>query len=362
MRGLRQVLLAACLLAVAELASADCPAGGFAYAPAWVGAFKTYGIATDFQDPIEQVRAVAGKTGRICKECEGKLRGIQLVSKRAFGGGFLQFPVPVGESFCVSARVDVSRMNTTGAFAGLEFDSPAVPIDVLPATYLFVGIEDEDGIKSVWVDESGESVGTPLTLPADTRTAVVEIEYGGGSVSVRARAEQDAALTDVLTGHAFAWGGSGGLGAAAFDLAAGDRVGVALEAHGDVHGPALQAVLEEIQALLELQDAALADLAAAAPADARAKLEEARARIDPALLGAVTALPAAKAVAKAVKELQKAAQTLAAARDGLDAATPEGAAAAPALVEKARTAERRASRMLETGSPAEAKSVAAPTS
>jgi len=357
MGGLRRVLLVACLLAIADLASAECPAGEFAYAPGWVGAFKTYGLATDFEDPILHVPAVAAKTGRICRECEGKRRGIQLASKREFGGGFFQFPAPVGESFCVSARVDVSRMDTSGAFAGIEFDSPAVAIDVIPATYLFVGIQDEAGVKTVWVDESGESVGTPLMLPADTASVVVEIEYGGGSVSVRARAEQEGSLTDVLIGHAFAWGGSGGLGAAAFDLAAGDRVGLAVEAHGDVHGPALQAIFTEIQALLDLQDAALADLAASAPAGARAKLEEARMRIDPALLGAVTALPAAKAVAKSVKELQKAAAKLAAARDGLDAGTPEGAAAAPGLVAKARTAEQRARLMLETGSPAEAKRV-----
>jgi hypothetical protein len=353
-----RVLLVACLLAVAGGASAECPPGEFAYAPGWVGAFKTYGFATDFDDPIQDVRAAVGKNGRICKGCEGKRRGVQIVSKREFGGGFFQYPLPVGESFCVSALVDFSRASAPGAFAGLEFDSPAVPIDVLPTTYVFVGLQEEGGVWSVWVDESGMSVGTPLALPEGSEAAVVEIEYAGGNVSVRARAAQDAELTDVLSGHPFAWAGSGGIGGAAFDLAKGDRMGIALEAHGDVHGAALQAILSEVQALLELQDAALADLAASAPADARAKLEEARGRIDPALLGAVAGLPAAKAVAKSVTELQKAAQRLAAAVGALDAGTPEAAAAVPGLVAKARLSERRAGRMLETGSTAEAKLVA----
>jgi hypothetical protein len=249
-------------------------------------------------------------------------------------------------------------MAPSGAFAGVEFDSPAVPIDLLPETYVFAAVQDLDGVLTVWVEVNGASVGTPLALPAETRSVVVELEYGAGAVSVRARAEQDATFVDVVAGHAFAWDGSGGLGAAAFDLAPGSRVGIALEAHGDVHGPALQAVLEEIQALLDLEEAALQDLAASLTADARAKLEEARGRVDPALLGAVAALPPGKAVARSVKELGKAAAKLAEARDALDAATEEDLAAVPRLVEKARQAERRTRRMLETGSPAEAKLVA----
>jgi hypothetical protein len=162
----------------------------------------------------------------------------------------------------------------------------------------------------------------------------------------------------VLASHPFAWAGSGGLGAGAFDLAQGDRVGLAAQVHGDVHGPELQAVLAEIQTIRELQDAALVDLGAAATADARAKLEEARARIDPPLLGVLAALPPAKAHAKAAKELGKAAQKLAAAVAQIDAATPESLEAVPALAGKADVAERKARRVLETGSPAEGKAVA----
>ena len=354
MGGVRRVLVVAGVLAVAGAASADCPTDGFAYAPAYVGTFKSYGFATDFTDPIQDFRAVSGKTGRICADCADEPRGVLLGAKHEFGGGFFQYPVPVGESFCASLRVDVSRVTASGALAGFEFDSPAVAIDVTPMSYVFVGIQDEDGTKTVWVDESGESVGTPLALPAGTTTAVVEVEYGGGNVSVRARAEQDAGLTDVLTSHPFAWDGSGGLGAGAFDLAQGDRVGIATQVHGDVHDPLKQAVLAELQAVLDLEDAALTDLGAAATADARAKLDEAATRTT-ALLDAVAALPAAKANAKAAKELGKAAQKLAAAVAAIDAATPEGLEAAPGLVEKARTSEHKARRILETGSAAEGK-------
>lgn len=361
MGGLRPALLVACLLAAGELASAECPSGGFAYAPAYVGSFGSYGFATDFVDPVEHVRAAKGKTGRVCKECQGKRRGIQLVSKREYGGGFLQYPVPVGDSFCVSARLDVSRMKKPGAFAGLEFDSPAVPLEVLPESYVFVGVQEEDGTQTLWVEESGDEVGS-LVLPAGTRTVQVEIEYGGGSLSVRARAEQEESFADVIVGHAFPWAGSGSLGAAAFDLAAREKVGIALEAHGDVHGPALQEILAEIGSLLALEEAALADLDAAAAGDALAKIEEALARSDPALIAAVGALPASKAMKKAGKELTKAVAKLGRARDGLGAETPKPAAKIAALVDKARLAQLRARRVLETGSPAEAKRVRLPTS
>jgi len=170
MGGVRRVLVAAGVLAAAVSASADCPTDGFAYAPAYVGKFKSYGFATDFLDPIEDSRAVSGKTGPVCAECDDEPRGVLLAAKREFGGGFFQYPVPVGDSFCASVRVDVSGTTAAGALAGFEFDSPAVPIDVIPTSYVFVGVQDEDGTKVVWVDESGESVGTPLALPAGPLT------------------------------------------------------------------------------------------------------------------------------------------------------------------------------------------------
>jgi hypothetical protein len=349
---MRTLLLAASLLAAAGPASGECPPADFHYAPSYPGPFKSYGYPTAFRDPITQARSVSGKTGRICPDCSERRRGVQLVSRGALAGGFFQYPVPIAGSVCISAHVDISRMAGEGAFAGIELDSPAVPIDTLPLTYVFVGVDPENG---VWIEASGESVGAALMLPEGTQTVVVELRYSGGTLDVLARPLQEPTLTPVVEDFAFALAGSAGLGAGAFDLGEGDRAGFGAEISGDIYAAPLQAVLGEIAALLVLQDGAVADLDGALPADARAKLAEAQGRLDPALLGAVGALPPSQARANALKRLAKAAAKDAQAQASIDTATPEGLAAARAAVQKAKSLLLRAERVLEIGVAAEAK-------
>jgi hypothetical protein len=349
---MRTLLLAATLLAAAGPASAECPQADFRYAPAYPGLFKSYGYPTDFRDPITELRSVSGKTGRICPDCGEKRRGVLLVSRGPLAGGFFQYPVPIAGSFCVSATVDISRMLGEGAFAGIEIDSPAVPIDAVPLSYVFVGVDPENG---VWIDGGGESVGTPLTLPEGTQTVVLELRYSGGTLDVLARPQQEPMLVPVVEDYPFAFDGSAGVGAGAFDLGEGDRPGFGIELSGAIYGAPLQAVLTELAALIGLQDGALVDVAGGQAADAIAKLTELRARLDPALLAAVGALPPSKGRAHALKRIGKAAAKDAQAQAALEAGTPADLVAAQAALEKAKSSLVRAERVLEIGVVAEAK-------
>lgn len=344
------------LAAAPRAASADCGGDGYRYAPRYVGSFKSYGWPSDLADPVTQAKAASAKTARVCKDCAEPLRGVRITSKEEAGGGFLQVPTPIGDGVCVQAVVDVSRMLGTDAFAGVELDSPFVALPAVPLSgYLFVGVQNLEGVPTVWVELNGGDAGTPLALAPETQSVLIEIHYAGGSVDVSARAMQDEALSPVLAGGSLPYAGSTGLGTGAYVLDKGGKVGVSLAVQGDVHDAALQAVIDALRGVVALEDGALANLATSAPADARTKLEQARAATDPALLGAVAALPASKAQAQALAQLTGAAAKLAAARDAIDANTPETLAKAPGLAEKARAGHLAVQRMLETGVVAEGK-------
>jgi hypothetical protein len=360
MGGMR-LLLAVCLgVAVAGAAGAECPPGAFHYAPGYGAPFKAYGYPADLRDRVTHKRAVSARTAKLCSGCDSPRRGVQLASRQDAGGAFFELGLALGDSFCASALFDVSRMGADGAFAGLELDSPAVPIDVIPLTYVFAAVQNTAGVLSVWTEVNGQP-GAPLELPAGTEVVEVELHYGGGMVDVFARPLGAAAPTPVLEGGTFAWAGSGGLGSGSFDLAKGDRTGVAIEVSGDLFDPALQDVLVALAELLAGTDDALADLDAALPEDAAVALEAVRAGVEdlgpaqePSLLDRTRALPAAKPARAAAKRLAKAAALGAKVRDQLAAEGPDLEKAHGRAL-KLRASLEQAERILETGVAKEGK-------
>jgi hypothetical protein len=354
MGGMR-AFVAAGFIALAAPAAAVCPDSEMRFAPAYNGTFKTYGFPTSFMDPIDAKKSVTGKNGKLCADCESPFRGVQLTSKREFGGGYFQFPFEVGQTFCTSARIDVSRVVGPGAFAHIELDSPAVEVAQSPLTYVFVAVQDIMGVRTVWAEVSGVPVGDPFELSPDDRFVTVELEYAGGQIDVRVQPDGEEGSTTIVDNAAFAFGGSGRLGAGAFDLAKGDRAGIDLQASGEIFTAALRDVIAGIDAQRSLVGGALDDLDGALPADARAKIEEALAALDPALVAAATALPDSKVQAFAVVQLGKALAKLTQARDAIDAATPASLKSAAAAVTKAGLAFHRADRALRNASVSEAK-------
>jgi hypothetical protein len=346
-------IVAVGLVALAVPAAAECPVSSIYYAPAYNGAFKTYGLATALLDPVDGKKAVVAKTSKQCADCETPTRGVQLASKREFGGGYVQFPFDVGATFCAVANIDVSRVVGPGAFASVEFDSPAVDVAESPISYVAVAVEDVAGVRTVWVEVSGAPVGTPLELPDGTEQVRIELQYAGGQADVRARPE-GGDLTAIATDVSFPFAGVGRLGVGAFNLARGDRAGIDLAANGEIFTAAFRDLLGAIAAQEVLADGAGADLANEDSAAARAKIEEALGALDPALLAAVGALPDSKVKAYAGAQLGKALAKLAQARDAIDAATPASLASADGSVRKAFLAFHRADRALRNGSVAEA--------
>jgi hypothetical protein len=342
-----RAVAAVLLLAFASPAAALCPDSDAHFDPAWVGAFKTYGIPTSLLD-------VTAKTAKICAGCEVPLRGVQLKAKRDFGGGYLQLPFEVGATFCARARVDVSKLTGPGALATVEFDSPAVAVDGSPVTYVVVAVEDVLGVRTVSVEVSGADAGTPLELEAGVEQVMIELEYAGNLVDVRAWPE-GADATTIANDVAFAYAGSGRLGVGAFALVKGDRAGIAIAASGEIFAASFRDLVASLQDLGVLADSAVADLASALPADARAKLVEAQGILDPGVLTAVAALPESKARTYAEAQLAKVAARLAQAVAGIDAGTPASLKSAEAAARKAGDALARIERVLRTGSVAEAK-------
>jgi hypothetical protein len=341
-------------LALAAPAIAECPPSATFYAPAYVGPLKTYGLETLLLDPVDGGKSTTAKTSKQCVDCEVPTRGIQLASKRELGGGYVQFPFDVGATFCAAAQVDVSRVIGPGAFASLEFDSPAVAIDQSPLTYVAVAVQDLGGVRTVWAEVSGAPAGTPVELPADTAQVRIELEYAGGLVDVRVRPE-GGELTPVATDVAFPFAGAGRLGIGAFDLARGDRAGIDLSASGEIFTAAYRDLLDGLTVQKQHAEAAGTALGNEDGAGARTEIEAAIAALDPGLVGAVGALPESKVKTAAAAQLGKALARLVQARDAIDAAKPTSLASAAAAVGKAYTAVFRADRVLRHGSVAEAK-------
>jgi hypothetical protein len=341
-------------LALAAPAIAECPPSAIFYAPAYVGPLKTYGLETLLVDPVDGGKSAAAKTSKQCADCETPTRGVQLTAKRELGGGYVQFPFDVGATFCAAAQVDVSRVIGPGAFASLEFDSPAVAIDQSPLTYVFVAVQDVGGVRTVWTEVSGAPAGTPISLPADTAQVRIELEYSGGTVDVRVHPE-GGELTPLATDVAFPFAGTGRLGIGAFDLARGDRAGIDLSASGEIFTAAFRDLLDGLTAQKQRAEAAGTALGNQDGAAARTEIEAAIAALEPGLLGAVGALPESKLRTYAAAQLAKALARLVQARDAIDAATPTPLASAAGAVGKVFQAVHRADRALRHGSVSEAK-------
>jgi hypothetical protein len=366
--GIRALALAALLLATGAPARGVCPVTTFNYLPSYEGSFSAYGHRTAFGDPLGGGQVVKASTARICSGCTEPRRGIRLTARKEFGGGVFQVPVALGPSFCLSGLLDLSGASGPGALVGLEIDSPAVEVDVVPELYVFAGVREDGGVRNVFVEVSGAAVGTTLALPPEAQTVEIDLHYGGGTVDVNARIVPGGGLTALVTDQPFAWAGSASVAASTFELAKNDRMGFALALSGSIHSAVVQQVLEELYTLVPLEVAALADIDASQTADARAKLEAARLRLveqgpaipgsdppafEPPLVDVVRALPNAKAARSAARRLQKAGKLDERARDQLDLAKPEAAEKARALAEKALAAMRAAGRIVETGVPAE---------
>jgi hypothetical protein len=354
MGGMR-ALVAAGFLALAGPAAATCPDSETRFAPAWNGPFKTYGIETNFVDALDGGKSVAGKTAKLCTGCETPVRGLQLTSKREFGNGYLQLPFAVGATFCAEAFVDLSRMTGPESFAVLEFDSPAVGVAESPTTFVSVSVETILGVRRVSALVNGTPVGTPLELADETTGVAIELSYAGNQVDVSATPLGAEAATTIVANAAFAFAGSGKLGAGAFSLARADRTGIDLEVSGEIFTAALRDVLAGIDEQRGLVGGAISDLENEVPADARAKIEEALLALDPALVAAVAILPESKVQAFAAAQLGKALAKLTQARDAIDAATPASLTSAEGGLRKAALAFHRADRALRNGSVAEAK-------
>jgi hypothetical protein len=166
----------------------------------------------------------------------------------------------------------VSRLDTPGAFAGIEFRTPAMK----GADFLFLGVARyQDGSLGAFASDTGTNVGTPAFFPGDMDCLDLELSYANGEIS--ASYGYGGVLTPVLSAHPFAYGGSGDFGAGLAFAGKGDRVVLTIEVTGDLHAPATQGVLSDLQAAIALEEGAKADLMAGMPAEAKTKLEQAEA-------------------------------------------------------------------------------------
>jgi len=243
------------------------------YAPSYKGNLKFYRYATDLM-------YVKAKTGRICRACEGKRRGVLLKGKKP-GFGFLQYGVDVGSSFEAHALLDVSKLKNPGVFTGVEFDSPAVPVGQSPPNFVFAGVSlESDGSFTAFASHNGSNVGSTASIPAGTAAVQMRMWYDGLSVNVEYDTLPPSTTWPILQSYPFTYGGSGGLGAGLSNSDKGDQVGVGIEISGDLFEQERQALVCDLQAAITLETEALADLDASNTTDAKAKIENAIEVID----------------------------------------------------------------------------------
>jgi hypothetical protein len=339
----------------------------FDWAARFVGKADQYGFAFDDQ-------GISWKTGRIARGCPDKTRGLVFKVTEPQGLGFGQvFPSPnqKRDPVFVDLLIDPTNLKTPGARAVAEIDSPFVPIGGVFEDFVVLVVERQnDGSLSVFSAISGSGVGTPLPLPADTPGITATITFENAAVNVEAAAcGTTGALIPIVTGQPLAFGGSSGFGVGIVGEK-GDSAGFAFAISGDLHDPAKQDILEDLQAIIDLETAALADLGAAMNAEARTKIEQARVRLEeqgppipdtmpeefePDLLEKVGALPESAARDAALKKLRKAAERDAKARDKIDKGKPADLQEARKQLEKAQDDKLRAKAILETGVAAEGK-------
>lgn len=243
------------------------------YAPSYKGNLKFYRYATDLM-------YVKAKTGRICRACDGKRRGVLLKGKKP-GFGFLQYGIDVGPSFEVHALLDVSKLRNAGVFTGVEFDSPAVPVGQVPPNFVFAGVAlESDGSFTAFASHNGSDVGSTASIPAGTDSVEMRMSYDGLSLNVEYDTVPPSTTWPILQSYPFTYGGSGGLGAGLSNSDKGDQVGVGIEISGDLFEQERQALLCDLQAAIALETEALTDLDAGDTGDAMTEIENAIGVID----------------------------------------------------------------------------------
>jgi hypothetical protein len=345
------------------------------FAPRFTGKFDAYGFGVD----LPGMKARTGPIGRGCPI--SKTRGARLkVQQQADPndpsvpslGFFSVFPDAnqKRQPVQIMTLIDVWKLDTAGASAAVELDSPFVPIGMTPPFFASLVVTRQmDGQLVVYVATQAGNVGTPIYLPEDTPAVVGRMDYDGGLLDVDAAACDAPLLTNLVTDHALAFGGSAGLGAGIVGWK-GDEAGFGLAVNGDLFDATKRDILEDLQAVIDLEVAALADLGNGMAAEARTKTEQARALLEdqgppipatdpqeyePDLIEKVGALPESDAREDALKRLGKAAERDAKARDQLDKGTPKSLKDAEKQLSKARDEKVRAKAILETGVTAEGK-------
>lgn|GEM_PF-6520772 len=360
--------MAAAAWAIAAAAQAGPPAADFDYAPRFTGKLSAYGYAADLQ-------GLRAKTATILRDCPGKRRGVALRTSEDDGFGFLQvFPDPnqKRQPVAIEAWIDVTKLD--GNSACLELDSPFVPLGMLPSSFAaFCAFRQPDDSVLLFAATPMGNLPQTLTLPPGTPGATISLVYDQGQIDASAAA-CGSTPQPWITGHALAFAGSTGFGFGMTQGPKGSQAGFAFAVSGDVHDPAKQDVLGDLQAAIDLENAALTDIGSGNMAQARTKLEDARKLLEeqgpqvpgsdpptfePDLLEKVGALPESDARADATKRLQKAAGRDAKARDACDRYLQRGKVAdmqeAQKQAQKAVDDKLRAKAVLETGAVAEGK-------
>jgi len=218
------------------------------------------------------------RTAPICSPCEEPERGAVFRSTTDGGFGFFQTGVEVRAEFDASVRVDASRMDTPGALGGIEFDSPAVPIGVIPDRFLFVGASRaQDGTLTVFANDSGTNVGQPATFEVDH----IELDWSfyQDQLTIRARA-LDGVDQTLVEGYDFQAMGSGALGLGLSGAGKGDQIGMDYRISGDLYSAPREKLLSELSEVIELERQAEIALDAGNRAKAQKLLEQAKERIE----------------------------------------------------------------------------------
>jgi hypothetical protein len=349
------------------------------WAPRYLGKFGDY-----FPNTQTDVLTVVPKMGRIARRCPAlNVRGPRLTVKKqkppapAVTSGFFQLFGDANQKrdpATVTFVLDPTGLGNAGSRIAVELDSPFVPIggDFDFFTIFALTRQKDDTLRaSVFVPGMpvAVEVGDPLSLPADTPGVIGEMTFDSGLVDVVAKSCTDpAAPAIVATDVPLAFGGSSGVGAGITGQK-GDSGGFHIAVSGDLYEGAKREILEDLQAIIDLELAAAQDLANAMPAAAREKIEAARVAIEdhgaeippptkpptfePSLNQKIQdGLPEGDVKDEVQKRVGKAGTRDAKARDAIDAGKPDKAVKE---LDKANQDKQRAKAVLETGVRAEAR-------
>jgi hypothetical protein len=362
MRGLASIASALALASPLAAAGGPLPPPEHSYSPRFVGKAADYGWAFDLS-------GVKVKTALIGRDCPSRRRGIVFKSTQPSGLGFGQvFPDAntKREPVTIDVLIDPSKLDPGGR-AVVELDSPFVPIGGQFDAFVILAVDrlNDRSLSARAFAPGGLQLGTTSVFPEDTGGITGTFTYENDAVDVAVGACTGLNVP-IVTDHPLVFAGSSGLGLGILGNP-GDSAGFAIEVTGDLFDAQKQDVLEDLQALIDLENAAAADLGAGNGAAAKTKLEQARQRLttqgppipntdpqqfeDP-LVTKLQALPASDARDDAVKRLQKANEKDGSAIEKIDDGKNDKAAK---RVEQAVSEKLRAKAVIETGVVAEGK-------